>query len=287
MQEEKFRSQRRNRIIFNSLSFIFLTLLAIVFILPIVIVVMNSFKDVSFLRSGHAFDIITKESFTGWDNYVNGVEKVGMLSAIRWSTIITVCAVSAIVLFTSMTAWYITRVKSTVTSILFYAFVFSMIVPFQMVMFTMAGLSEMMGLNTTWGLIVLYVGFGAGQCVFMFSGFVKAIPYDVEEAAMIDGCTPMQIFFKVVVPMLKPTMITVAILQTMWVWNDYLLPKLVLPVEIKTIPTALTHCSGSYGAKHMGYLMALLVIAIIPIIIFYVICQKHIIKGVAAGAVKG
>jgi raffinose/stachyose/melibiose transport system permease protein len=257
------------------------------FVSPVVIVVMNSFKGALYLRSGMAFELPTKESYVGFENYVRAAEKVGIADAIKWSFIITVCAVLAIVLFTSMTAWYITRVKSKITSILFYLFVFSMIVPFQMVMFTMAGLSEMMGLNTPQGLILLYVGFGAGQCVFMFSGFVKAIPYDVEEAAMIDGCTPIQTFFRVVAPMLKPTMITIAILQTMWVWNDYLLPKLTLPTDVKTIPTAIAALTGSHGQNDLGALMACLVIAIIPIIIFYLICQKHIIRGVAAGAVKG
>ena len=212
-----------------------------------------------------------------------------MFTAVKWSLIITVCAVVVIVLFTSMTAWYLTRVKSKITSIIFYSFVFSMIVPFQMVMFPMASLADMLGLNTPFGLIVMYVGFGAGQCVFMFGGFVKAIPFDVEEAAMIDGCNPIQTFFRVVAPMLKPTMITIAILETMWVWNDYLLPYLILPRtgKIKTIPIAIDACSGSHGVTELGWLMAMLVIAIIPIILFYLLCQKHIIKGVAAGAVKG
>lgn len=162
-----------------------------------------------------------------------------------------------------------------------------MIVPFQMVMYTMASFASMLGLNTQYGLIILYVGFGSGMCVFMFSGFVKAIPYDVEEAAMIDGCNPLQTFFKVVMPMLKPTMVTIAILETMWVWNDYLLPKLVLPTDVKTIPIAIDACTGSHGTYQLGWLMAMLVVAIIPIVLFYLVCQKHIIKGVAAGAVKG
>lgn len=289
MEAEKMKSQRIHRMIASTVSFIILVACAIVFLAPIVIVVMNSFKKKVFLRAGMAFDLVTKESFNGWKNYINGAKRVEMLSAVKWSVIITVCAVIVIVLLTSMTAWYLTRVKSKVTSIIFYSFVFSMIVPFQMVMFPMASLADMLGLNTPFGLIVMYVGFGAGQCVFMFGGFVKAIPYDVEEAAMIDGCNPIQTFFRVVAPMLKPTMITIAILETMWVWNDYLLPYLILPrtEKIKTIPIAIDACSGSHGVTELGWLMAMLVIAIIPIIVFYLLCQKHIIKGVAAGAVKG
>lgn len=287
MEDKKLKSAKRNKLISNTISFIFLMVCAIAFILPIVIVIMNSFKKKVYLRSKMAFDLVTKESFIGWDNYKNGAKAVGMFSAIKWSILITVCAVLIIVLVTSMTAWYLTRVKSKTTSIIYYSFVFSMIVPFQMVMFPMASLADMLGLNTPYGLIVMYVGFGSGMCVFMFGGFVKAIPYDVEEAAMIDGCNPIQTFFRVVVPMLKPTMITIGILETMWVWNDYLLPKLILPTEIKTIPLAIDACTGSHGVKELGWLMAMLVIAIIPIILFYLTCQKHIIKGVAAGAVKG
>ena len=230
---------------------------------------------------------MTKKSWNGFKNYTEGAKQVGMMSAIKNSFFITIIAVIVLVLLTSMTAWYLVRVKSKITSCIYYGFVFSMIVPFQMVMFTMSSLADMLGLNTVPGLVILYVGFGAGMCVFMFSGFVKAIPYDVEEAAMIDGCNPIQTYFRVVMPMLKPTMVTVAILEAMWIWNDYLLPKLVLPTEIKTIPLAIDACTGSHGTYQLGWLMAMLVVAIIPIIIFYLICQKHIIKGVAAGAVKG
>ena len=284
---DKYRSQRTVRMITNTISFIVLLVLALLFLSPIAIVVMNSFKGKFFLRTGQIFELLTKESFVGWDNYKKGAERVGMFSAIKNSAIITVCAVIAIVLFTAMTAWYLTRVKTMVSNIIYYCFVFSMIVPFQMVMFPMASLADMLGLNTVYGLIVLYVGFGAGQCVFMFGGFIKSIPIDIEEAAMIDGCNPIQTFFRVVLPMLKPTMVTLAILETMWVWNDYLLPKLILPTGTKTIPLAIDACTGSHGVKEIGWLMAMLVIAIIPIIAFYLICQKHIIKGVAAGAVKG
>jgi raffinose/stachyose/melibiose transport system permease protein len=210
-----------------------------------------------------------------------------MLDAIKNSAMITVVSVLVLLLLTSMTAWYIVRVKSKLTSIIYYGFVFSMIVPFQMVMYTMSSFASMLGLNTQYGIVLLYVGFGSGMCVFMFTGFVKSIPYDVEEAAMIDGCNPIQTYFRVVMPMLKPTLVTVGILETMWIWNDYLLPKLTLPTDIKTIPIAIDACTGSHGTYQLGWLMAMLVIAIIPIIIFYLLCQKHIIKGVAAGAVKG
>lgn len=277
------------KIIVDTVTFVILTCLALLFMLPIATVIMNSFKKKTYLMQGkgNAFDLLTKESWNGFKNYVDGAKAVKMFDAIKVSLIITVVAVVVIVLLTSMTAWYLTRVKSKVTSVIYYGFVFSMIVPFQMVMYTMASFASMLGLNTQYGLIVLYVGFGSGMCVFMFSGFVKSIPYDVEEAAMIDGCNPLQTFFRVVMPMLKPTMVTIAILEAMWIWNDYLLPKLVLPTEIKTIPIAIDACTGSHGTYQLGWLMAMLVVAIIPIVIFYLLCQKHIIKGVAAGAVKG
>lgn len=277
------------KIIVDTVTFIFLTVLALGFMMPIATVIMNSFKKKAFLMQGkgNTFELLSKKSWNGFKNYVEGAKAVKMIDAIKVSVIITVVAVIVIVLLTSMTAWYLTRVKSKATSVIYYGFVFSMIVPFQMVMYTMASFASMLGLNTQYGLIILYVGFGSGMCVFMFSGFVKAIPYDVEEAAMIDGCNPLQTFFKVVMPMLKPTMVTIAILETMWVWNDYLLPKLVLPTDIKTIPIAIDACTGSHGTYQLGWLMAMLVVAIIPIVLFYLVCQKHIIKGVAAGAVKG
>ncbi len=284
MASAKLKSQ-----ISGWITFIVMTVLSLAWLTPIFLIVMNSFKKKLAIREGKgmAFDLLTKETFTGWSNYTEGAAKVGMLSAIKNSAIITVVAVLVLVLLTSMTAWYITRNKTKVTKVIYYLFVFSMVVPFQMVMYTMSNLANELHMASVPGLIVLYVGFGAGMCVFMFSGFVKAIPYDVEEAAMIDGCNPIQTFFKVVLPMLKPTCITIAILETMWIWNDYLLPKLILPTEVKTIPIAIDACTGSYGVKNLGWLMAMLVIAIVPIIIFYLSCQKYIIKGVAAGAVKG
>lgn len=284
MASAKLKSQ-----IAGWVTFVIMTVMSIAWLTPIFLIVMNSFKKKLAIREGKgmAFDLLTKETFTGWSNYAEGAEKVGMLSAIRNSAVITVVAVLVLVLLTSMTAWYITRNKNKVTQTIYYLFVFSMVVPFQMVMYTMSNLANMLHMASIPGLIVLYVGFGAGMCVFMFSGFVKAIPYDVEEAAMIDGCNPVQTFFKVVLPMLKPTCITIAILETMWIWNDYLLPKLILPSEVKTIPIAIDACTGSYGVKNLGWLMAMLVVAIVPIIVFYLSCQKYIIKGVAAGAVKG
>lgn len=284
MASAKLKSQ-----ISGWITFIVMTVLSLAWLTPIFLIVMNSFKKKLAIREGKgmAFDLLSKETFTGWSNYTEGAAKVGMFSAIKNSAIITVVAVLVLVLLTSMTAWYITRNKTKVTKVIYYLFVFSMVVPFQMVMYTMSNLANELHMASVPGLIVLYVGFGAGMCVFMFSGFVKAIPYDVEEAAMIDGCNPIQTFFKVVLPMLKPTCITIAILETMWIWNDYLLPKLILPTEVKTIPIAIDACTGSYGVKNLGWLMAMLVIAIVPIIIFYLSCQKYIIKGVAAGAVKG
>ncbi len=262
--------------------------LVVVFLIPIFFVVMNSFKGKLFI-SDDPFSLPTGELFVGLENYIEGIDKTGFFAAFGWTTFITVFSVLAIVLFTSMTAWYITRVKTKTSEILYYAFVFSMVVPFQMIMFTMSKLADMLKLNNPLGMIVLYLGFGAGLSVFMFCGFVKGIPFEIEEAAMIDGCTPIITFFRVVLPILKPTLITVAILNAMWIWNDYLLPYLVIGVSTpyKTIPVAVQYLMGSYGAKDYGSLMALLVLSIIPIIVFYLSCQKHIIEGVVAGAVKG
>ena len=262
--------------------------LVVVFLAPIAFILLNSFKG-KFFISEAPFSLPTAETFVGLENYVTGLEKTGMLSAIGWSFFITIGSVAIIIVLTAMTAYYITRVKSKITSVIYYAFVFSMIVPFQMVMFPMTKLADMLELNSPVGMILLYVGFGSGLSVFMFSGFVKSIPLEIEEAAMIDGCNPLQNFFLVVFPILKPTAITVAILNAMWIWNDYLLPYLVigLSTKYKTIPVVIQMLVGSNGNRDMGAMMAMLVIAIIPIIIFYLTCQKHIIEGVAAGAVKG
>ena len=265
-----------------------LCVLVVAFLTPIFFVLLNSFKGKLYI-SNNPFSFPTGETFAGLTNYMNGISKTNFFGAFGWSLFITVFSVAAIILFTSMTAYYITRVKSKVTSALYYMFAFSMIVPFQMVMFTMSKLANSTHLNNPPGMVLLYLECGAGLAIFMFSGFIKSIPLEIEEAAMIDGCNPLQTFFGVVMPILKPTAITVAILQAMWVWNDYLLPYLVigLSTPYKTIPVAVQYLIGSYGAKDMGAMMALLVLSIIPIVIFYLTCQKYIIEGVVAGAVKG
>ena len=277
--------QKRN-IVFNILSYILLTAAALIFVAPIAIVLMNSFKS-KFYISGEPFKLPDGETFEGILNYTEGVAKTGFFNAFGWSVFITVFSVAAIVLFTSMTAWYITRQKSKFTSALYYAFVFSMIVPFQMVMFTLTKTANTLHLDNPVGIVFIYLGFGAGLSVFMFSGFVKSIPLEIEEAAMIDGCGPLQTYFRVVFPILKPTAITIAILNAMWVWNDYLLPYLVIGSEYKTVPIAIQYLKGGYGSVDMGAMMAMLVLAIVPIVIFYLFSQKYIIKGVVAGAVKG
>lgn len=272
----------------NAILFVLLCVLVFVFLMPIFFIILNSFKGKLFI-SDNPFAFPTAETFSGLTNYINGITKTNFFAAFGWSLFITVFGVIAIIFFTSMTAYYITRVKSKLTSGLYYMFAFSMIVPFQMVMFTMSKLADILKLNTPWGLVILYLGFGSGLSIFMFCGFIKSIPIEIEEAAMIDGCNPLQTFFGVVMPILRPTAITVAILNAMWIWNDYLLPYLVIGVSTnyKTIPVAVQYLIGSYGSKDMGAMMALLVLAIIPIVIFYLACQKHIIEGVVAGAVKG
>lgn len=264
----------------------FLVVLAIFFLAPIFLVLMNSFKG-QFYISDAPFALPDSETFVGLRNYWNGIEKVGFFSAFGYSAFITVFSVAAIVLFTAMTAWYLVRIKTRTANALYYLFVFSMIVPFQMVMFTMSKLANLLRLDNPLGIILLYLGFGSGLSVFLYSGFIKSIPLDVEEAAMIDGCRPLQTFFFVVFPILKPTAITVAILNAMWIWNDYLLPYLVIGSRYRTIPIAVQYLQGGYGSRDMGALMATLILAIIPIVIFYLTCQKHIIRGVMAGAVKG
>ena len=281
-------SVKKKKSISNSMIFLLLCALVVVFLAPIAFIVINSFKG-KFFISDNPFSFPTAETFVGITNYINGLEKTGFLSAMGWSFFITIGSVLVILLFTSMTAYYITRVKSKTTSAIYYMFVFSMIVPFQMVMFPTVKLADMLNLSNPIGMIALYLGFGSGLSVFMFSGFIKSIPLEVEEAAMIDGCNPLQTFFLIVLPILKPTAITVAILNAMWIWNDYLLPYLVigLSTEYKTIPVVIQMLVGSNGNRDMGAMMAMLVLAIIPIIIFYLMCQKHIIEGVVAGAVKG
>ena len=280
--ELKYTPKKKNNIVL----YIILIALSVLFLAPIFIVLYNSFK-VKLYISRTPFALPNTTTFSGLDNYISGIEKTGFISAFGLSVFITVFSTAVIILFTSMTAWYITRVKSKITSFLYYLFVFSMIVPFQMVMFTMSKIANILNLDNPIGIIIIYLGFGAGLSVFMFSGFVKSIPIDIEEAAMIDGCNPIQTFFLIVLPLLKPISITIAILNVMWIWNDYLLPTLVLGSDYKTLPMAVQYLRGGYGAVDMGAMMAVLVLAIIPIVIFYLVCQKHIIEGVAAGAVKG
>ena len=291
IENKKVKNKRTpsNKInVSKNITFFVLCVLVIVFLAPIIFIVINSFKG-KFFISDNPFSFPTKETFVGITNYINGLEKTGFLSAMGWSFFITIMSVIVIILFTSMTAYYITRVKSKLTSTIYYLFVFSMIVPFQMVMFPTVKLADTLHLSNPLGMVLLYLGFGSGLSVFMFSGFVKSIPVEIEEAATIDGCNPLQIYFKIVLPILKPTAITVAILNAMWIWNDYLLPYLVigLSTKYKTIPVVIQMLVGSNGNRDMGAMMAMLVLAIIPIIIFYLLCQKHIIEGVAAGAVKG
>ena len=271
----------------GTLLTVIFTIISIAYVYPIFLVVLNSFKKKAYI-SREPFSIPQGKIFVGWDNYIKGIEKTGFIQAFGWSLFITAFSVAAIILCTSMCAWYICRVKNAATNTIYYLCLFSMIVPFQMVMFTLSKIANILHLNNPVGIIVVYLGFGAGLSVFMFVGFVKSIPLEIEEAAMIDGCTPLQTFFQVVLPILKPTCITVTILQAMWIWNDYLLPYLVLDIrKYKTIPIAVQYLKGGYGSVDMGAMMGVLVLAIIPIIIFYLFCQKYIIEGVVAGAVKG
>ena len=270
----------------NIIFFIILTFLSLVFVFPVFIVLINSFK-LKFSIAETPFVLPNVDTFIGLENYTVGIKSTGFISAFGWSLFITLFSVISIVVFTSMTAWYIVRVKTNFTASLYYALVFSMIVPFQMVMFTMSKTANVLKLDNPVGIILIYTGFGAGLSVFMFTGFIKGVPLGIEEAATIDGCNALEVFWKVVFPILKPTSITVAILNTMWIWNDYLLPYLVIGNDYKTIPVAIQYLKGGYGSVDMGAMMAMLMLSIIPVIIFYLASQKYIIKGVAAGAVKG
>lgn len=265
------------------------TLIAIFYLLPIFFVLINSFKANAFVNTA-TFAMPNEESYVGWANYVKGMTfgNYPFYKSVLFSFIITVISAALILVCTSMAAWYINRVGTLFSKIVYYLCIFSMIVPFQMVMFNLAKTADTLKLNSPWTIPIIYLGFGAGLAVFMFSGFVKSIPLEIEEAAAIDGCGPIRTFFSVVLPMLKPTLISVGVLEIMWVWNDYLLPYLVLDrKQFMTIPIHIQYLKGSYGSVDMGAMMALIMLSIIPVIIFYLTCQKHIIKGVAAGAVKG
>lgn len=267
---------------------LFLILLAgaLLFLAPIAVVVINSFKNKLYIMSD-PFALPDKQT-VDFENYIRGIEKSDLLPSAARSFFITLTSVALIILFSSMAAWFIIRSGSRLCRTVYYTLVFSMVVPFQIVMYTMTNVVMRLGLNTPLGISFVYLGFGAGLSVFMYAGFVKGVPIEIEEAAMIDGCNPLQTFFKIVFPVLKPITVTVAILQTMWVWNDYLLPYLTLGSENKTLPVAIQLAmQGAYGAVDWGSFMAMLVIAIIPIIVFYLFGQKYIIQGVVAGAVKG
>lgn len=264
-----------------------LTIVAVFYVSPLFIVLMNSFKKKAFINL-EPFKMPSEKTWIGGENYANAINDYGFLKAVLWTLVITVGSVVVILICTSMFAWFITRVNNRTTRGLYTLCVFSMVVPFQMVMFTLSLVTDRLRLNTPWGLIIIYLGFGAGLAVFMFCGFVKSIPIEIEEAAMIDGCSPLRTFFSVVLPIMKPTYISVGILETMWIWNDFLLPYLTLDLnKFSTISIVIQRMQGSYGRVDMGAIMASLVLAVIPIIVFYLSCQKYIIKGVAAGAVKG
>ena len=273
----------------KTLTTVLFTALSVIYVFPVLMVAINSFKKNTFVKTD-TFGIPNGESHAGFDNFINGMTFGGypFSKSVIYSIVVTILGTILILLFTSMAAWYISRVDSLACRVVYYACVFSMVVPFQMVMFTLSKTADTLKLNTPWTIPVIYLGFGAGLAVFMFVGFVKGIPLDIEEAAAIDGCNPFRTYFSVVLPMMKPTMISVAILEIMWIWNDYLLPYLVLDrTEYKTSPIHIQYLKGSYGTVDLGATMALILLSIIPVIIFYLTCQKHIIKGVAAGAVKG
>ena len=285
MNSSLLKKQRRSRALL-SVSF---AILSVVYLLPIAIVLMNSFKSNASINTA-TFALPNEQTWMGLQNYIKGMTfgNYPVWKSVLFSLLITVVSTFLILLCTSMAAWYVARVGTLFSKIVYYLCVFSMIVPFQMVMFTLARTSDSLKLNTPWTIPVVYLGFGAGLAVFMFSGFVKSIPLEIEEAAAIDGCGPIRTFFLVVLPLLKPTLISVGVLEIMWVWNDYLLPYLVLDrTKYMTIPIHIQYLKGSYGSVDMGATMALILLSIIPIIIFYLTCQKYIIKGVAAGAVKG
>ena len=278
---------KKDRRINTVLSVLF-TILCIAWLYPVFMILMNSLKTERAITTSHAFELPNAETFVGLKNYIYGIQEMDFLSSFWYSLVITVSSVALILLCCSMCAWYITRVKGVISQGLYFLFVFSMVVPFQMVMFTLSQTADRLKLNTPWNIWVIYLGFGAGLAVFMFAGFMKSIPLEIEEAAMIDGCNPIQTFFLIVLPILKPTMVSVGILEAMWVWNDYLLPTLVLDIKsYKTIPMLIQYFRGSYGKVEMGPMMASIMLTVIPIVIVYLVGQKHIIKGVAAGAVKG
>lgn len=283
--EQTLAAEHRRKTILS----VVLAIICVIYVLPVAAVVVNSFKLNTFVKT-ETFALPTEQSFAGFSNFITGMTfgNYPFLKSALYSVVITVLSTGLILLFCSMAAWYIARVNSRACRAIYYLCVFSMVVPFQMVMFTLSKTADTLKLNTPWTIPIVYLGFGAGLAIFMFVGFVKSIPLEIEEAAAIDGCGPLRTFFSVVLPMLKPTLISVGILEIMWVWNDYLLPVLVLDLnEYRTIPIHIQYLKGSYGTVDLGATMALILLSIVPVIIFYLACQKHIIKGVAAGAVKG
>ena len=285
MNKQSLSAEKRRKMILS----IVLAVICIIYVLPVLTVVVNSFKLNTFVKTD-TFALPNEESFAGWSNFVKGMTfgNYPFWKSAAYSLFITVVSTALILLCTSMAAWYIARVDSKFCRIVYYFCVFSMVVPFQMVMFTLSKTADTLKLNTPWTIPIVYLGFGAGLAIFMFVGFVKSIPLEIEEAAAIDGCGPLRTYFSVVLPMLKPTIISVGILEIMWVWNDYLLPLFVLDrTKYWTIPIHIQYLKGSYGTVDLGATMALILLSILPVIIFYLLCQKHIIKGVAAGAVKG
>ena len=278
---------KRDQII-NKILAVFFTVLSLAWIYPMVMILMNSFKEETTITTSTAFDFVTSENSAGFANYIAALEKQGFLAAFGYSLVITITSVALILVCCSMCAWFIVRVKNRISNILYYLFVFSMVVPFQMLMFTLSNMANTLGFNTPFNICFIYLGFGAGLAVFMFAGFVKTIPLEIEEAATIDGCNPLQTFFHVVLPIMKPTYISVGILETMWVWNDYLLPSLVLDrTKYQTIPILIQYFRGGYGKVEMGPMFACIMMVIIPIVIMYLLCQRYIINGVISGAVKG
>ncbi|MBE6909673.1 MAG: carbohydrate ABC transporter permease [Ruminococcaceae bacterium] len=285
MKEQTLASERRRKAVLSAV----LAVICVIYVLPVLAVVINSFKLNTFVKTD-TFALPSGEMWAGFSNFIKGMTfgNYPFYKSVLYSVLITVFSTFLILLFTSMAAWYIARVNSVFCKTIYFLCVFSMVVPFQMVMFTLSKTADRLHLNTPWTIPVVYLGFGAGLAIFMFVGFVKSIPVEIEEAAAIDGCGPIRTFFSVVLPMLKPTLISVGILEIMWVWNDYLLPVLVLDInEYRTIPIHIQYLKGSYGTVDLGATMALILLSIIPVIVFYLLCQKHIIKGVAAGAVKG
>lgn len=266
---------------------VFFSLVSLLWIYPLILVIVNSFKKKAYI-STETFSLPSAESYAGLENYRRGIERTNLLVSFGWTIILTVGSVLLILLCTSMCAWWIVRVNNKFANLIYVLFLFNMIVPFQMIMFPLSKITDMLGLNTPWGLWVIYLGFGAGLAVFIFTGAVKSLPMEVEESAMIDGASVPQTFFRIILPMMKPTVMSVAILETMWIWNDFLLPYLTLDIrKYKTISIAVQYLKGGYGAVDLGAMMGCLVLAIIPVVVFYVLCQRYIVEGITTGAVKG